>query len=242
MRALLPLTILLAACSQAPATPAPETRTPATPISAPAAEAQFPEPDRPVAAVAVPTWSDEQSRDNNGEFARVIRLLGVSPGQTVADIGAGSGYYSVRLSPVVGPNGKVYVNDIIPDYLARLKRRAASENLANLDFILGDAGSANLPPNSTDLALMVHMYHEIADPFSLLWNLHDSLKPGARLAIIDADRPTERHGTPPALLQCELEATGYRLLKTERLAGGSYISVFEPTTRPTPQMIEPCKA
>ena len=203
---------------------------------------QFPEPDRPVAPVAVPTWSDEQSRDNNGEAARVIRLLGITPGQTVADIGAGSGYYSVRLSPVVGPNGKIYVNDIIPDYLARLKRRTAQEGLTNLEFVLGDAGSANLPANSTDLALMVHMYHEIADPFSLLWYLHDSLKPGARLAIIDADRPTERHGTPPALLQCELEATGYRLLKTERLAGGSYISVFEPTTRPTPQMIEPCKA
>mgnify|MGYP002652243536 CR=1 FL=1 len=121
-------------------------------------------------------------------------------------------------------------------------RQQVGERLANVSVRLGEPDDPKLPADSFDRILMVHMYHEIADPFSLLWNLHDSLKPGARLAIIDADRPTERHGTPPALLQCELEATGYRLLKTERLAGGSYISVFEPTTRPTPQMIEPCKA
>jgi SAM-dependent methyltransferase len=212
---------------------------------APAREAAgptFPPPDRPVADIVSAAWSDEASRDNAGEAVEVFRRLKISAGQAVADIGAGSGYYTSRLAPVVGADGKVFANDIIPDYLNRLRRRIEREGHGNVSFVLGDAGNANLPPASVDLALMVHMYHEISDPFGLLWHLHEDLKPGGRVAIIDADRPTGRHGTPPELLRCELAAAGFRRESFSRLDNGSYLAVFTSVARPEPSAIRPCPA
>lgn len=235
---------LLAACDlSSAAAPAAEST-----VDAPARPAKdvlgpvFPAPDRPVADIVSAAWSDEASRDNEGEAERVFRLLGVKAGLAVADIGAGSGYYTSRLAPAVGADGLVYANDIIPDYLARLRRRMAAEGHGNVRFVLGDAGNANLPPSSVDVALMVHMYHEIADPFGLLWHLHEDLRPGGRVAIIDANRPTGRHGTPPDLLKCELAAVGYRLTSFSNLSNGSYLAVFAPTDRPDPAAIRPCTA
>jgi SAM-dependent methyltransferase len=222
--------LLLAACDA----PLPVPATPATP--------SFPAPDRPVADIVSAAWSDEESRDNAGEAQAIFRRLALKPGMAVADIGAGSGYYTARLSPLLGPTGTVFANDIIPDYLARLKARAAREGLANVQFILGDAGNANLPDAQTDVALLVHMYHEIADPFALLWHLHDDLRPGGRVAIVDADRPTARHGTPPALLKCELEAAGFRQTDFTRTGNGSYLAVFAPAERPAPEEIRACRA
>lgn len=243
---ILALLVLLAACGngQAP------TRSGEAPAAAEAGKVAvkgapppiFPPPDRPVAEISSGAWSDEDSRDDSGEAARVFTLLGLAPGQTVADIGAGSGYYTVRLSPLLGAQGLVIANDVMPDYLARLKRRVAEMGLGNVRFILGDPGNALLPPASTDVALMVHMYHEIGDPFSLTWHLHDSLRPGGRVAIIDSDRPTSRHGTPPALLKCEMAATGFRQTDFHRLGSGSYLAVFTPETRPDPRLIRACKA
>jgi SAM-dependent methyltransferase len=247
MRATL-LALLLAACDAAPA-PSPEAPAARAGTAAPQSQ-RFPVPDRPVADIVSDRWSDEDSRDNEGEFADVVRLLGIRAGQTVADIGAGSGYYTVRLAPVVGPTGMIYANDIIPDYLNRLKARVARQKLDNVELILGDPGNPRLPPASTDVALMVHMYHEIEDPFGLLWHLHESLRPGApgpdgrttrgKVAIIDADRPTASHGTPPALLECELQAVGYRQIAFHPLRG-NYLAVFEPVARPEPGSIKPCR-
>lgn len=202
----------------------------------------FPAPDRAVADIVSASWSDEGARDNAGEASEVFRLLGVAPGLAVADIGAGSGYYTSRLAPVVGPTGRVFATDIIPDYLARLRRRIEREGHGNVSFVLGDAGNANLPPASVDLAMLVHMYHEIADPFGLLWHLHAHLKPGGRVAVIDADRPTSRHGTPPELLRCELQAVGFRQTSFKRLDNGNYLAVFTPSVRPDPAAIKPCRA
>jgi SAM-dependent methyltransferase len=246
-RALLPAlaALLLAACNPTPAAPAP--RTTDTPTSE---THRFPAPDRPVAGIVSDQWSDEESRDDEGEVADVVRLAGIRPGQTVADIGAGSGYYTVRLSPIVGPKGRILATDIIPDYLNRLKARVAERGLANVSLVLGDPGNPRLPAASTDVALMVHMYHEIEDPFGLLWHLHESLRPGAPrpdgtpsnglVAIIDADRPTARHGTPPALLKCELEAVGYRQIAFHPLQG-NYLALFERGPRPAPEAIKPCR-
>jgi SAM-dependent methyltransferase len=248
MRSVLCLLLLLAACDVAPAAQSVAAvqssaaddpgRKAARQVPGPS----FPPPDRPVADIVSAAWSDEASRDNSGEAAEVFRLAGVRPGMAVADIGAGSGYYTVRLSPAVGASGKVYANDIIPDYLARLRRRVEGQGLSNVAFVLGDAGNANLAPASVDLALMVHMYHEISDPFGLLWHLHQDLKPGGKVAIVDADRPTARHGTPPDLLRCELEAAGFRQVSRHRLEGGSYLALFEPFAQPRPEAIRPCRA
>lgn len=232
------LALLAAGCDALPAGPNP----PAGQSTAAPERPRFPAPDRPVAAIVSDQWSDEESRDNAREAETVFRHLGIRPGLTVADIGAGSGYYTVRLSPAVQPGGRVLANDIMPDYLNRLRRRVADAGLANVEFILGDAGDARLPPASTDIALMVHMYHEIEDPYQLLWRLHDSLKPGGRVAIIDADRPTSRHGTPPALLRCELAAVGFAQVGFHELELGNYLAIFVPETRPAPEAIRPCRA
>ena len=125
----------------------------------------------------------------------------------VADLGAGSGYYVMRLAPVVGATGRVYAEDIIPRYVEGLRARVQAAGLENVTVLLGDADHPRLPPNSIDLALLVHMYHEIEQPFGLLHNLYPALRPGARVAIIDADRRTNQHGTPPDLLRCELAAS-----------------------------------
>ena len=208
--------------------------------------AAFPKPDRPVADIISPIWRDEAERDKAGEPAQLVRLLGVKAGMTVADIGAGSGYYVVRLSPVVGAGGRVIAEDVMPDYLQNLRRRVHDLGLANVAFVEGEAHDPKLPANALDLAILVHMYHEIAQPYALLYNLVPAFKPGARVGIVDAFAPTAQHGTPPDLLRCELQAVGYHETGFDRLTGSdAYLAVFAPpsvVSRPRPDAIVACKA
>lgn len=201
-----------------------DTVTPAAGAGAPA-EA-FPAPSREVADIVAPRWTAEDNRDNAGEFRTVARLAGIRQGQTVADIGAGDGYYVARLSPLVGATGTVFGQDIMPDYIAMLQRRVSRDALANVRVVLGDAHDPRLPANSVDVALMIHMYHEISQPFALLWNLATSMKPGGRLVILDLDRPTFGHGTPPSLLHCELRRVGYQRLSFTVTGPEEYVAIY----------------
>ena len=110
-------------------------------------------------------------------------------------------------------------------------------------MILGEADDSRLPGSSVDVALLSHMYHEIENPYALLWHLWPSLAPGGRVAIIDLDRATERHGTPPVLLRCELAAVGYREVAFHSLEPASgYLAVFGPgPQRPEPGAIAACR-
>ncbi len=205
----------------------------------------FPAPGRPVAGIVTDIWHDEQSRDRAGEAERVMNLLGVRAGLAVADIGAGSGYYTVRLARRVGPKGHVYAEDVVPEYLERLAGRLANEGLAGwVTVVRGDPHDPRLPPGSLDLALLVHMYHEVQQPYGLMWNLRPALRPGARVAVIDARKQTEVHGTPPDLLRCELAAVGYRQTAFYDLQEGTYLAVFvlpDPPAGPaSPSAIRPC--
>jgi len=204
---------------------------------------RFPKPSRPVASIISDRWSSEDTRERVGEAANVMQLLGIKPGMAVADIGAGSGYYTVRLSHRVGASGRVFAEDIMPDYLAGLQRRVTTERLDNVTLALGEAHDPRLPPASVDVALLVHMYHEIDQPFGLLVNLLPALRPGARVAILDANRVTLQHGTPPALLECELRAVGYRQVEFHPLEAGTvYLAVFTPPAQaPAPASIVPCR-
>jgi len=149
------------------------------------------QPGVPAAGIVTDTWRDEQSRDLAGEAERVMKLLGVRPGLDVADIGAGGGYYTVRPARRVGPKGHVYAEDVVPDYLHRLAERVAREGLADrVTLVQGEPHDPRLPPGSVDLALLVHMYHDVEQPYGLLWNLRPALRPGARVAIIDARKET----------------------------------------------------
>jgi len=206
----------------------------------------FPQPDRPVADIISPIWHDENERDKAGEPQQLVRLLGIKPRMTVADIGAGSGYYVVRLSPIVGTSGRVIAEDVVPNYLENLRRRVRGLGLQNVDIVRGEAHDPKLPAQSLDLAILVHMYHEIAQPYALLYNLVPALKPGARIGLVDAFAPTAQHGTPPDLLRCELQAVGYREISLDRLTGSdAYLAIFAPpsvASRPRPENIVACKA
>ncbi len=174
-----------------------------------------------------------------------MSLLGIRPGMAVADIGAGSGYYTVRLSPRVGAGGRVFAEDIMPDYLDDLRKRIRrdsrnphgrgndSTSLSNIDVILGTPDDPRLPPASVDRALLVHMYHEIEQPYALMYNLYPALKPGATVGIVDIDKRTSAHGTPAGLLKCEMSAAGYRQVEFHGLAVG-YLAVFAPVKRSAP--------
>jgi SAM-dependent methyltransferase len=206
---------------------------------------RFPAPGRPVAGIVTDTRHDEQSRDRAGEAERVMKLLGVKSGLAVADIGAGSGDYTIRLAKRVGPTGHVFAEDVVPEYLERLAQRVAKEGLADrVTVVHGDPHDPWLPTGSVDLALLVHMYHEVQQPYGLLWNLRPALRPGARVAVIDARKQTEVHGTPPDLLRCELSAIGYQQTAFYDLQEGTYLAVFappSPDSGPTsPAAIHPC--
>lgn len=180
---------------------------------------------RPVAKIVSPAWDREQRRDQRGEFADVVKALGIGPGQTVADIGAGAGYYTVRLSPLVGPQGRVIAQDIEARYIQELRKRVATEKLENVRFVRGTESDPKLPKGAVDVALMIHMYHEIGQPYALLSRLRASLKPGGRVAIVDLEREPQYHGMPRDLLVCEVRAVGYELEKLTDLEMG-YLAVF----------------
>jgi len=208
--------------------------------------AAFPNPDRPVADIVSPIWHNEKERDAADEARQLVRLLGIKSGMTVADIGAGSGYYVVRLSPIVGPHGRIIAEDVVPQYLRGLRRRVRDFGLRNVVISLGEPHDPRLSANSLDLAILVHMYHEITQPYGLLYNLVPALKPDARVGIVDAYAPTSRHGTPPDLLRCELAAVGYRQISIDRLTGSNaYLAIFAPPTgksRTPPVAMVACKA
>ena len=142
----------------------------------------------------------------------------------------------MRLARRVGPAGRVYAEDITPRYVEELRARVRREALGNVTVVLGTPDDPRLPAAAVDVALLVHMYHEIEQPYALLYNLARSLRPGGRVAILDLERATNRHGTPPALLQCELARAGYRVLARHTLAPGEYLAVF---TAPAPGSVTP---
>ena len=215
---------------------------PLAPSGAPASA--FPKPDRPVAEIISPIWASEKERDGVDEAGQLVRRLGIAPGMTVADIGAGSGYHTVRLARVVGPAGRVFGQDVLPRYLAGLAERVGREGLTNVTVAQGDPHDPRLPPRSVDVAILVHMYHEIAQPFAFLHNLMPALRPGARVGVVDLDRPTDQHGTPRKLLACEFAAVGYRQVAVSDLDGNlGYLAVFAPpdeAERIAPSNIIPC--
>jgi len=205
----------------------------------------FPKPERPVADIISPIWHDEKERDAAGEPRQIVRLLGIKSGMTVADIGAGSGYYVVRLAPIVGPDGRIIAQDVEPEYLRGLGKRVRDLGLRNVTLALGEPHDPRLPARLLDIAILVHMYHEIAQPYGLLYNLAPALRPDARVGIVDAVGPTSEHGTPPKLLRCELTAVGYRQLDFRPLKGSNaYLAIFAPPadeSRTAPNKINACK-
>jgi predicted methyltransferase len=203
----------------------------------------FPNAHRDVAPIVGDTFSTEDARDRLGEAEEVMRLAGVRPGMWVADVGAGEGYYTVRLGRAVGPKGRVLAEDIVPDVTDKLAERVQRERLDNVAVKLGAPDNPMLPANSFDRIFLVHMYHEVASPYAFLWHMRQSLKPDGLVIVVDANRPVKRHGMPPEELKCELAALNLRPVKFTMLTGGeAYFMAFEiGGPRPAPGAIKPCK-
>ncbi len=207
-----------------------------------AGSSRFPAPGGTIASVVSDEWSNETSRDAAREAEQVMVFLGTKPGMVIADIGAGSGYYTVRMAPRLMPTGRVIAEDIVPAYIKQLRQRVRDARLRNVTVVQGSAENPRLPLAGVDAALMVHMYHEITQPYALLWHVHGALQRGGKVAIVDVDRPIAQHGTPKAQLACELAAVGFRRIGDLDLgAAGGYLAVFEPVgRRPAPAAIKPC--
>jgi len=202
----------------------------------------FPRADRMVSQIGDTEFSTEAARDEAGEAEFVMDWAGIQLGTTVADIGAGEGYYTIRLAERVGPKGRVLAQDINRGALDRLGERVTREQLDNVAIKEGAADDPRLPENSFDRIFMVHMYHEIQEPYAFLWRMRPALAKGGQVIVVDRDRATDRHGIPPKLLFCEFDAVGYRLTGfTEQLKLGGYIARFEVSgERPDPSAIRTC--
>ena len=153
---------------------------------------------------------EEPGRDKRLQIDRVMDLLQLKPGSTVADIGAGSGWFSVRAARRVGANGRVIAEDINAKAIAYIQQRAQREHLANIVPVLGTPDDPKLTPNSLDAALMLKVYHEIAHPPLVLANLRAALKPGARFGIIDRNGNGGDHGLKESIVRDEVEHAGFR--------------------------------
>jgi len=201
----------------------------------------FPRAERPVAPIIASRFSNEEARDRLREADTVMNRSGVKPGMTVADIGAGEGYYTVRLAARVGAKGRVLAQDVVPAVRDALAERVTRERLDNVSVKLGEPADPKLPANSFDRIFLVHMYHEIESPYEFLWRLRPALVTGGEVVVVDSDRPTSRHGTPPAVLDCEMRAVGYVRAGGQTLSGDGYIALYAAKgPRPSPAAIVPC--
>ena len=231
--------LLLAACASLAACK----QEPAVDLDRPETSREFPRAFRPVSELGANSVSTEQARDDRNEANTVMDLANIRAGMTVADIGAGEGYYTVRLAERVGERGRVLAQDIDQDTLRRLGARVEEDRLDNVSIKLGDIDDPRLPAQSFDRIFMVHMYHEVTEPYALLWRLRPALREGGQVIVVDVDRPAGQHGLRPQLLFCEFQAVGFRLVEFVRrpeLAG--YYAQFEAVgPRPEPDGIEPCR-
>lgn len=208
----------------------------------PADAREFPQANRPVSARSGDGFSNEQARDDRREAQQVMDLAMIRPGMTVADIGSGAGYYTVRLADRVGRKGRVLAEDIDRDALARLGSRVETEHLNNVSIKLGTEDDPQLPEHSFDRIFLVHVYHEVTEPYAFLWHLRPGLKPDGAVIVVEADKPTDQHGIPPKQLFCEFDHVGFRLTEFVRKPElASYYARFEAAgKRPEPQDIQPC--
>lgn len=174
---------------------------------------------------------DAPGRDEKLQINRVMNILGIESGKNVADIGAGSGWFTVRAAKRIGAAGKVFAVDINPDAISHIQGRAQQEQLSNVSEILSKPDDPRLPPDSVDAVLLLKTYHEVAHPVELLRNLRPALRAGAKIGVIDRNGNGENHGVGKEVVIREAQEAGYRLLKQYDFVkdGMDYFLVFTPS-------------
>jgi ubiquinone/menaquinone biosynthesis C-methylase UbiE len=175
-----------------------------------------------LAAPAVaPAQHGDHDRDGWQRPDEVMNALGLGPGSRVADVGCGDGWFVVRLAERVGPEGRVYAVDIDEDLLARLRRTVERRELAQVEIIRGETDDPLLPAGELDAALIVNAYHEMDAYDAMLSGIFRALRPGGRLALIDAAGPDDadrrqlmrRHTMSVPLATADAERNGFRLIE-----------------------------
>ena len=178
-------------------------------------------------------WLERSEREQEEEPEKALKALEIQPGSTLADIGAGTGYFSIRMAKITGPGGKVYANDIQPQMLALLRKNAAREGINNMEFVLGTITDPKLPAGQIDLALLVDVYHEFSEPQAMLRKLRESLKPDGRLVLLefrkeDPDVPIRfEHKMSVAEVKAELEPEGFVLSKVLEILPRQHILILK---------------
>lgn len=173
----------------------------------------------PVMGVAGADWLERSEREHEEAPEHALDLMSLQPGMVVADVGAGTGYFSIRMARRVGPTGRVYANDVQMEMLDKIRRRSAALHLDNVETVLGSESDPKLPPNTMDLVLMVDVYHEFSQPQRMLQGIRASLKPSGRLVLLEYRkedptipiRPDHKMSIPE--VRTELEAEGFKMEK-----------------------------
>ncbi len=177
-------------------------------------------------------WLTRPERGREESPDKALDAIGVRKGSTAADIGAGVGYFSWRLAERVGPNGKVYANDIQPGMLAMLQDNMAARHISNVVPVLGSEDDPKLPRDSIDLALLVDVYHEFSKPREMLNRIRDSLVPGGRLVLLEyrKEDPTvpirPEHKMSVAGVRAEIEPEGYKFERVVETLPRQHILIF----------------
>jgi ubiquinone/menaquinone biosynthesis C-methylase UbiE len=186
----------------------------------------------PVMGWQAADWLERPERIREEEPDLAVSALNIPKGASVADIGAGSGYMTIRLSARVGPTGKVYANDVQPQMIEILRRRLADQGITNVTLVQGDLDDPKLPPASVDLELMVDVYHELSQPQAMLRHLRDALKPGGRLVLLEYRKEDPaipikpEHKMSVRDAKMEVEAEGFTLSKVDEVLPWQHILIF----------------
>lgn len=200
------------------------------------AQAEHPVTGRKIAptmGISGADWLDRSEREMEEHPEAALDALQIRVGMVVADVGAGTGYFTTRLAKRVGPTGKVYANDVQPEMLARLQDHLDQDHITNVETVLGTQTDPKLPPNRLDLILLVDVYHEMSQPQRMLRELRKSLKSDGRLVLIEyrKEDPTipirPEHKMSAQDVKTEVEAEGYRLTSILKTLPRQSIFVFE---------------
>ncbi len=182
--------------------------------------------------VAGAAWLDRDEREREEQPSRAIQLMGIEAGMVVADIGAGSGYFTERVARIVGSKGHVYATDIQRGMLSLLQQRIAREGLQNVTPVLSEPSNPRLPANSIDLAFMVDVYHELGEPQVVLGHLRAALRPAGRLILIEykGEDPSipilPSHKMTVAQAKAELESDGFVLTSANSSLPRQHVLIF----------------
>ena len=177
-------------------------------------------------------WLERSEREDEEAPDIALNVLKIAKGSSVADIGAGSGYITVRLAARVGPTGRVYATDVQPQMLNILGRRLLDRKITNVTLIEGTFDDPKLPPAAVDLILMVDVYHELSEPQAMLRHLRAALKPGGRLVLLEYRKEDPmvpikpEHKMSVAEAKMEVEAEGFTLSKVDEALPRQHILIF----------------